>query len=69
MYLSNESLQCADLRRRTSPNLKDHSKLGKTEEILKSVLSHINEDKRKMEGKMKMFDIVHNVRLSNLLQR
>nr|CAB3240771.1 protein ECT2-like [Phallusia mammillata] len=55
------SLLINDLRRRTPEYIGDHQKLSEAGEVLKKVLSHINEDKRKTEGKMKMVDIVYEV--------
>ena len=38
--------------------------LGKADEALKNVLMHVNEDKRRFEQKMKIFDIVYQVGIS-----
>ena len=37
--------------------------LGKADEALKNVLMHVNEDKRRFEQKMKIFDIVYQVNM------
>lgn len=50
-----------DLQRRTPEEYQDHTQLEQSKAALKQVLSHINEDKRKMEGKMKIFDLVYEV--------
>ncbi|CAK8677722.1 unnamed protein product [Clavelina lepadiformis] len=55
------SLLIGDLRKRTPKDLEDYEKLEEAKEVLSRVLSHINEDKRKTEGKMKIFDIVYEV--------
>lgn len=49
------------MQRRTPEELRDHKELEKAKESLKQVLSHINEDKRKTEGKLKIFDIIYEV--------
>nr|XP_039249551.1 protein ECT2-like isoform X2 [Styela clava] len=59
--LPSMSLLINDMQRRTPEDLKDHTELGKAKDSLKQVLSHINEDKRKTEGKMKIFDIIYEV--------
>ena len=38
--------------------------LGKADEALKNVLMHVNEDKRRFEQKMKIFDIVYQVNMT-----
>ncbi|XP_009858328.2 protein ECT2-like isoform X1 [Ciona intestinalis] len=55
------SLLINDLHKRTDDGLKDKTELEEAKKVLKQVLSHINEDKRKTEGKMKIFDIVYEV--------
>jgi len=59
--LPSVSLLINDLHKRTPENLRDYQELIASKEALKKVLSHINEDKRKTEGKMKIFDIVYEV--------
>jgi len=59
--LPSMSLLMKDLRKRTPPEIKDYEDLGKADEALKNVLMHVNEDKRRFEQKMKIFDIVYQV--------
>lgn len=59
--LPSMSLLMKDLRKRTPEDIKDHFDLEKAENALKNVLSHVNEDKRRFEQKMKIFDIVYQV--------
>lgn len=54
-------MSSTDLHKRTPDTLQDYQELIASKEALKKVLSHINEDKRKTEGKMKIFDIVYEV--------
>jgi len=59
--LPSMSLLMKDLRKRTPPEIKDYEDLGKADAALKNVLMHVNEDKRRFEQKMKIFDIVYQV--------
>ena len=51
----------SDLQKRTPQELQDFTKLEEAKDVLKQVLLHINEDKRKTESKTKIFDIVYEV--------
>jgi len=59
--LPSMSLLMKDLHRRTPDTLKDYQYLEKAEKALKNILSYINEDKRRVEQKAKIFDLVYEV--------
>lgn len=50
-----------DILKRTSKNNPDHQLLDQAIKSLKEVLTNINEDKRKTEGQVAMFDIVNDI--------
>ncbi|CAL1276165.1 unnamed protein product [Larinioides sclopetarius] len=50
-----------DILKHTPKNCADHQALEKAIQSLKDVLLHINEDKRKTEGQVEMFDIVNDI--------
>lgn len=53
------------MHRRTPDTLKDYQYLEKAEKALKNILSYINEDKRRVEQKAKIFDLVYEVRFES----
>ncbi|XP_035205764.1 protein ECT2-like isoform X2 [Stegodyphus dumicola] len=50
-----------DILKHTSKSSADHEALEKAIQALKDVMMHINEDKRKTEGQVEMFDIVNDI--------
>ncbi|XP_076454134.1 protein ECT2-like [Babylonia areolata] len=54
-------LLLGDILKNTPNNHCDKEKLEKAIDSLKNVLTHINEDKRKTEGQMVMFDIINDI--------
>ncbi|KAF8767592.1 Protein ECT2 like protein [Argiope bruennichi] len=50
-----------DILKHTPKSNADHQALEKAIQSLKDVLLHINEDKRKTEGQVEMFDIVNDI--------
>ncbi|XP_015908108.1 protein ECT2 isoform X2 [Parasteatoda tepidariorum] len=50
-----------DILKHTPKSSPDHQALEKAIQALKDVLLHINEDKRKTEGQVEMFDIVNDI--------
>ncbi|XP_012943637.1 protein ECT2 [Aplysia californica] len=50
-----------DLLKRTDSNNPDKMKLEKAIEKVKAIMTHINEDKRKTESQVVMFDIVNDI--------
>ncbi|KAL8598805.1 hypothetical protein ACOMHN_015384 [Nucella lapillus] len=54
-------LLLGDILKSTPNNHSDRQKLEKAIDTLKNVLTHINEDKRKTEGQMLLFDIVNDI--------
>ncbi|XP_026764718.2 protein ECT2 isoform X2 [Galleria mellonella] len=55
------SLLLDDILKHTHKNNPDHSALVSALAGLREVMSHINEDKRKTEGQLQMFDIYHDI--------
>ncbi|GIY99693.1 protein ECT2 [Caerostris extrusa] len=54
-------LLLTDILKHTPKSNPDHQALEKAIQSLKDVLMHINEDKRKTEGQVEMFDIVNDI--------
>ncbi|XP_003380598.1 putative RhoGEF domain protein [Trichinella spiralis] len=54
-------LLLSELLKNTDKANKDHQCIAKAIDALKRVLTHINEDKRKTEGQVKLFDIVNEI--------
>jgi hypothetical protein len=50
-----------DLLKHTDPTHPDHCQLEGAVESLKNVMNHINEDKRKTEGQMYMFEMIREI--------
>ncbi|KAJ7392798.1 Protein T2 [Desmophyllum pertusum] len=59
--LPSMSLLLSDLLKHTDKKNPDHTALGKAVDSLKNVMTHINEDKRKTEGQVQMFEILRDV--------
>lgn len=55
------------IRKKTSPHLADHKLLQDAIGTIEDVLTHINEDKRKTEGQMLMFEVVKDIEGGELL--
>ncbi|XP_075983082.1 epithelial cell transforming 2 pebble isoform X6 [Anticarsia gemmatalis] len=55
------SLLLDDILKHTHKNNPDHGALGQALAGLREVMSHINEDKRKTEGQLQMFDIYNDI--------
>lgn len=55
------SLLLNDLLRNTEKGLKDHELLKSAIGKVNEVLAHLNEDKRKTEGQIAMFDIINDI--------
>ncbi|XP_015113706.1 protein ECT2 isoform X2 [Diachasma alloeum] len=55
------SLLLTDILKHTSKNNPDHSALELAISSIKEVMTHINEDKRKTEGQLVMFDIFNEI--------
>lgn len=50
-----------DILKHTHKNNPDHAALVSALAGLREVMSHINEDKRKTEGQLQMFDIYNDI--------
>ncbi|CAI8002154.1 Protein ECT2 [Geodia barretti] len=50
-----------DLLKHTDPHHNDHSTLQQAVDSLKNVMTHINEDKRKTESQMQMFEVLRDI--------
>lgn len=50
-----------DILKHTSKSYLDHTALDKALESIKEVMTYINEDKRKTEAQMVMFDIFNDI--------
>ncbi|KAL3848234.1 hypothetical protein ACJMK2_019105 [Sinanodonta woodiana] len=50
-----------DIMKHTNKSNRDHTKLEKAINVLKEVMTNINEDKRKTEGQVVMFDIMNDI--------
>jgi len=59
--LPSMNLLLSDLLKHTDKKNPDHAALGKAVDSLKNVMTHINEDKRKTEGQVQMFEILREV--------
>uniref|UniRef100_A0A0K8TS04 Putative guanine nucleotide exchange factor pebble n=1 Tax=Tabanus bromius TaxID=304241 RepID=A0A0K8TS04_TABBR len=55
------SLLLNDILKHTNKNNPDHKKLDEALKAIKEVMAHINEDKRKTEGQLAMFDIFNDI--------
>lgn len=56
------NLNClTDILKHTPKNNPDHSALDKALSSIREVMTHINEDKRKTEGQLVMFDIFNEI--------
>ncbi|XP_055621069.1 protein ECT2 isoform X2 [Toxorhynchites rutilus septentrionalis] len=55
------SLLLNDILKHTAKNNPDHKKLDEALKAIKEVMTYINEDKRKMEGQLAMFDIFNDI--------
>lgn len=51
----------ADILKHTGKGNPDHRKLDEALKAIKEVMTHINEDKRKTEGQLAMFDIFNDI--------
>ncbi|KAL5004653.1 hypothetical protein ScPMuIL_018109 [Solemya velum] len=54
-------LLLSDILKQTSKNIQDFEKLERAINVLKEVMTHINEDRRKVEGQVVMFDIINDI--------
>lgn len=61
LYNSVRFLTNADILKHTHKSNPDHAALTKALAGLREVMSHINEDKRKTEGQLQMFDIYNEI--------
>lgn len=59
--LPSMNLLLSHLLKHTDKKNPDHAALGKAVDSLKNVMTHINEDKRKTEGQVQMFEILRDV--------
>ncbi|XP_041038912.1 protein ECT2 isoform X2 [Carcharodon carcharias] len=59
--LPSVALLLNDLKKHTADDNPDKASLGNAIELLKEVMTHINEDKRKTEGQRQIFDVVYEV--------
>ncbi|XP_073255407.1 protein ECT2-like [Porites lutea] len=59
--LPSMNLLLSDLLKHTDKKNPDHTALGLAVDSLKNVMTHINEDKRKTEGQVQMFEILRDV--------
>lgn len=59
--LPSMNLLLSDLLKHTDKKNPDHTALGQAVDSLKNVMTHINEDKRKTEGQVQMFEILRDV--------
>lgn len=50
-----------DILKHTSKSNPDHKKLDEALKAIKEVMTYINEDKRKTEGQLAMFDIFNDI--------
>ncbi|XP_013415818.1 protein ECT2 [Lingula anatina] len=50
-----------DIKKHTNKNFSDYAALEKAVNALNEVLKHINEDKRKTEGQVAMFEVVNDI--------
>lgn len=50
-----------DILKHTSKSNPDHKKLDEALQAIKEVMTYINEDKRKTEGQLAMFDIFNDI--------
>ncbi|XP_062552492.1 protein ECT2 isoform X2 [Armigeres subalbatus] len=55
------SLLLNDILKHTAKSNPDHKKLDEALKAIKEVMTHINEDKRKTEGQLAMFDIFNDI--------
>lgn len=55
------SLLLSDILKHTSKNNPDHQKLEEALKAIKDVMMHINEDKRRTESRVAMFDIFNDI--------
>ncbi|XP_055380892.1 protein ECT2 [Condylostylus longicornis] len=55
------SLLISDILKHTNKNNPDHKKLEDALRAIKEVMAHINEDKRKTEGQLAIFDIFNDI--------
>lgn len=58
---SNENENFPDILKHTNKNNPDHSALELSISSIKEVMTYINEDKRKTEGQLVMFDIFNDI--------
>lgn len=66
------SLLLSDILKHTSKSNADHQKLDEALKAIKDVMMHINEDKRRTESRVAMFDIFNDIEgcpVSNLFFR
>lgn len=61
IWRSNEYCKIVDILKHTHKNNPDHGALVQALAGLREVMSHINEDKRKTEGQLQMFDIYNDI--------
>lgn len=54
-------MNVTDILKHTHKNNPDHAALDRALAGLRKVMSHINEDKRKTEGQLQMFDIYNDI--------
>ncbi|KAG8199527.1 hypothetical protein JTE90_009369 [Oedothorax gibbosus] len=54
-------LLISDILKHTPKSNPDHQSLERAIQALRDVMTHINEDKRKTEGQMKMFDVFNDI--------
>ncbi|XP_015752691.1 PREDICTED: protein ECT2-like [Acropora digitifera] len=59
--LPSMNLLLTDLLKHTDKKNPDHTALGQAVDSLKNIMTHINEDKRKTEGQVQMFEILRDV--------
>lgn len=55
------SLLISDILKHTPKTNPDHKELEKALKAIKEVMTYINEDKRKMEGRLALFDIFNDI--------
>ena len=55
-----------DILKETPKTQRDHDLLSKAIGSLKEVMTHINEDKRKIENQLAMFVLINDIELANL---
>jgi hypothetical protein len=63
VYLDNTSswMWIADILKHTNKSNQDYSALEQALSSVREVMTHINEDKRKTEGQLVMFDIFNDI--------